>query len=327
MRGRRRAVELVEVGKDLRGTGLGFGCAGLSLADTPAHHEALLGTAWEAGVRWFDVARSYSYGAAEEILGRFLTGRRDAAAVVTKFGLAAPTGLAGSPAVRQVARRAVTLVPGLKRRLTSRADAAAPVADFSVAAASASLEASLRALRTDRVDALLLHEATPGALTDELHGWLVDQFRRGTVLHWGLATTSPYITAEVLAVHPWSASPVVQVREHLADVLPEPLTAPTRLVVSHSLIRHDLPRLRRRLTDDAALAGRVEKATGIAVSDDDILAPLLLSAAIARRPSGVALFSSRSLSRCTASARALDTLPSDAAAEAVRLLTAGYCAT
>lgn len=313
-------MDVVDVGSGVYSSRLGFGCAGLSLADPPAHHEALLGTAWDAGVRWFDVARSYSYGAAEEVLGRFLRGRRDEATVVTKFGIAPPAGIGGSRAVRSAARGIVAVAPSLKRRLTARADRAGSAGDFSIAAASASLQASLRALGTDRVDALLLHEPTPGVLGDDLNSWLQDQVQRGTLLRWGTATTSADATMAVLRAHPWAAAPVVQVQDHLDAVLPAALLTPEVLLVTHSLLRHDLARLCDRLALDATLAGRVTEATGVDVTSAARLAPVLLSAAVGRRTSGVVLFSSRDLARCARSARALDAISPSAALAAVELL-------
>ena len=51
---------------------LGFGCSGLMARLDRAQSEALLVAAYEAGIRWFDVARSYGYGEAEGVVGRFL---------------------------------------------------------------------------------------------------------------------------------------------------------------------------------------------------------------------------------------------------------------
>lgn len=312
-------MDIVDVGAGVRSSQLGFGCAGLSLADPPAHHDALLGATWDAGVRWYDVARSYAYGAAEESLGRFLAGRRDEAFVVTKFGIAAPRGLAGARALRGLARRAVTLAPGVKRRLTRRADRDVEAGDFSLAAAEASLTASLRALRTDRVDSLLLHEAGPGALTNDLHAWLGEQLTRGTILSWGVATTSPEATADVLAAHPWAARPVIQVAAILGTDLPNSLLGPDRLVVSHSVVRHDLPGMQQALAAHPDRVGRVATDTGVDVTEIG-LGPLLLAAAVARRPTGVVLFSSRDLGRCAASARVLDTVRVADATAALDLL-------
>src|ERR1700712_3583499 len=46
-----------------------------------------LGAAWDAEVNLFDIARSYGYGEAANLLGEFLSARRADAVMVPKFGL------------------------------------------------------------------------------------------------------------------------------------------------------------------------------------------------------------------------------------------------
>jgi aryl-alcohol dehydrogenase-like predicted oxidoreductase len=67
---------------------LGLGCGGLGeLRLTEAEAERLVHAALDAGITFFDAARSY--GAAEERLGRALAGRRDQVVVSTKGGYGA----------------------------------------------------------------------------------------------------------------------------------------------------------------------------------------------------------------------------------------------
>lgn len=61
------------------GSGWGEGC------DDAQSMEALE-CAWEAGVNLFDTCDSYGNGHSEELIGKFLKGRRDKAVVVTKGG-------------------------------------------------------------------------------------------------------------------------------------------------------------------------------------------------------------------------------------------------
>jgi aryl-alcohol dehydrogenase-like predicted oxidoreductase len=91
---------------------------------------ALVHAALAAGCNFFDTAPGYGNGASEQLLGKALQGRRDAAVLCTKYGHADP---------RKV--------------------------DFSAAGLRHALEASLRRLRTDYVDVLLLHNP-PGELLD-----------------------------------------------------------------------------------------------------------------------------------------------------------------
>src|ERR671923_2879471 len=57
-------------------TSLGIGCAGLFRASSPGQREALLHTAYDVGIRHFDVAPMYGFGLAEPELGAFVRGRR-----------------------------------------------------------------------------------------------------------------------------------------------------------------------------------------------------------------------------------------------------------
>ena len=47
----------------------------------------MLGAAYDAGIRHFDVARSYGYGDAEGVVGEFLRGCSEQVTVTSKFGL------------------------------------------------------------------------------------------------------------------------------------------------------------------------------------------------------------------------------------------------
>ncbi|MGB1142721.1 MAG: aldo/keto reductase, partial [Halioglobus sp.] len=78
--------------------------------------------------------------------------------------------------------------------------------------AKASLAESMRALQTDHIDMLLLHEPA-SALTDDLVTWLERQRDAGCIGYWGLAGE-----AEILRAHLHSAVPkgqVLQTRDSL----------------------------------------------------------------------------------------------------------------
>jgi len=71
-------------------TAIGFGGSNLLGPRSRAEGRALLEAAFDAGIRHFDVARSYSSGDAESVVGDFLQSRRDQVTVTTKFGLQPP---------------------------------------------------------------------------------------------------------------------------------------------------------------------------------------------------------------------------------------------
>lgn len=294
---------------------LGFGCARLSLAATRRENEAILGAAWDEGIRWFDVARSYSYGGAERLLGRFLTGRRDDATVVTKFGIKPPAGLMANRAVQAGARAAVRVLPGIKGGSVSVADERTTAGDFSVPAAQDSLHRSLRALRTDHVDGLLLHEADlEDARSDDLRAWLDTCIRQGTVRRWGTAVTDLGVTSAICEAVP-DATGIVQVPDSLfGPHLDAAARSRAGTLVSHSVLAQDLPRLQFWLRQSPARraewSGRLG---GDGSTEPSALARMLLATALAGSGNRVVLFSSRSAERCRDAART----PADVSADQI----------
>ncbi|EIE98204.1 aldo/keto reductase [Saccharomonospora glauca] len=111
---------------------------------------AVLETAWECGVRYFDTAPHYGLGLSERRLGAFLaTKPRDEFVVSTKVGrLLEPVPGTGALDIENH-----FLVPADHRR----------VWDFSADGVRRSLEDSLRRLGLDSVDVLYLHDPEEGA--------------------------------------------------------------------------------------------------------------------------------------------------------------------
>ena len=108
---------------------IGLGCNNFGPALDVAGTRAVVDAALDAGVTYLDTADLYGGGASEEHLGQVLDGRRDAVVLATKFGHrgATPEGRSGGSAswIREAT------------------------------------EASLRRLRTDRIDHLQIHQPDP----------------------------------------------------------------------------------------------------------------------------------------------------------------------
>jgi D-threo-aldose 1-dehydrogenase len=128
---------------------LGFGSAGLgnlfgAIADDV--WPGCVPTAWDAGIRYFDVAPHYGLGLAEERLGLSLAGRsRDEYVLSTKVGRIIvprpnPEGATDMPNQFDV--------PADRER----------VSDYSRDGVLRSVEASLERLGVDRIDILLVHD-------------------------------------------------------------------------------------------------------------------------------------------------------------------------
>lgn len=151
--------ETVALGRTrLRVTRLGFGGAsigGLYRAVEDADARAVVGHAWQMGIRYFDVAPLYGYGRAERQMGAVLAGQpRDGFVLSTKVGRllypsrAIPTG---ADRDRQLAdgREDAYYVPLPDER---------PVFDYSYDGVMRSVEQSLERLGIDRIDILYIHD-------------------------------------------------------------------------------------------------------------------------------------------------------------------------
>lgn len=174
-----------------------FGCAPMMGKIGRRASWRALAHAYERGLTCFDVARSYGYGEAEGILGEFLKGRRDRVIVSTKFGIAARRQpLAVRRILKPAGRFVLSLVPQVRRRARHALGSQFARSQFSPQALQASLEESLRELRTDYIDILFLHDPPVEALRDDaLLAALEAMIRSGKVRFCGVAT-SPAMARE-----------------------------------------------------------------------------------------------------------------------------------
>ena len=142
---------------------MGFGCMGLSHAYGPPVDKragvALIRTAVERGVTFFDTAEVYGPFTNEELVGEALAPVRDGVVIATKFGFD------------------VDPATGERRGgLNSRPEHIRAVA-----------EASLRRLRTDRIDLFYQHRVDPNVPIEDVAGAVKDLIREGKVKHFGLS--------------------------------------------------------------------------------------------------------------------------------------------
>ena len=158
---------------------IGLGCMGMSEfygATDDAQSMETLETAFANGVTWFDTADSYGAGHNEELLGRFLRGKREQVRIATKFGLVRAKG-------------------SYERRI-----------DNSPAYLRVACDASLTRLGVDRIDLYYIHrlnlEQTP--LEDSI-GALGELVRQGKIGAIGLCEVSPATLRRAAAIHPIAA--------------------------------------------------------------------------------------------------------------------------
>lgn len=146
---------------------LGFG--GSPLLGRAGRRESLqaLQTALECGINFFDTARSYGYGESESLLGEFFAGRRSDVVLCTKFGILPGHKGGWKQKVKPAAQAIVRMIPALRGVARQAAAGSSIEGQFSPAVLHASFEESLRQLRTDYVDMLLMHAAPLSVLQQD----------------------------------------------------------------------------------------------------------------------------------------------------------------
>lgn len=316
-------------GSSLQITRLGFGCARLMARIGRRDSVRLLRGAYDAGITHFDTARLYGYGEAESALGDLIASvGRNRVTVATKFGILPPRRTPLLSAAKSAARVVAKLHPSTRAVFRRRAASMTRASAFDTATARTSVEASLRALRTDRIDLLLLHECTPDDLTDELLMFVEGLRRAGTIRAHGIAT-KPDHAAEVLRRHP-AFAPVVQTASSVWEPAAERLAAAAGggfALITHSALGAPFLALCERLAARPETARRWSEALGIDSLDQSALAGLVLAASVSDNPRGAVVFSAASEAKIAANARAAGTAHALSAAapriEALRALLRG----
>lgn len=157
-----RKIELV---KGIESSVLGFGCAPILGSISGDVGRKALETAMDSGINHLDIARSYGYGAAEDFVGKLISGKRDKLVIASKFGIKAnwKAKLLGpiKPVVRMLRKRG-TKQPDMKGVENNTSASVADVFHDRIELNSnemiTSLESSLRALKTDYLDYFFVHE-------------------------------------------------------------------------------------------------------------------------------------------------------------------------
>lgn len=169
-----------QLGKSgLEVSAIGLGCMSLSFGYGPAAEKSqaitLIRTAFERGVDFFDTAETYGPFTNEELLGEALEPFRDQVVIATKFGFELPS-------------------PDGQRRLNSRPEHIKQVTD-----------ASLKRLRTDRIDLLYQHRVDPNVPIEDVAGTVKDLIAAGKIKHFGLSEAGVQTIRRAHAVQPVAA--------------------------------------------------------------------------------------------------------------------------
>jgi aryl-alcohol dehydrogenase-like predicted oxidoreductase len=157
---------------------LGLGCMSMSFGYGPAGDKqdmiALIRAAVEQGITFFDTAEIYGPFTNEVLVGEALAPFRDQVVIATKFGFDCDSGKPGElnsqPAhIRQV------------------------------------VEASLKRLKTDRIDLLYQHRVDPNVPIEDVAGTVKELIQQGKVKHFGLSEAGAQTIRRAHAVQPVAA--------------------------------------------------------------------------------------------------------------------------
>jgi aryl-alcohol dehydrogenase-like predicted oxidoreductase len=279
----------------LPGTGittsvLGFGCSRLLGPTSRGEALRLLETAYDAGIRHFDVARAYGSGDAEAVLGEFLAGRRDQVTVTTKFGMRPMQIVAERALLLATARRLMKTSPAARRFLGRQGARLVKRGGFSVDDANESLTISLRELRTDYVDILLLHDCAATDCTPELLEFLHGAVAAGKVRVFGVGTDVESARA-VDESAPEFAGVLQFEHSILRPAIDEVDPEGRRALITHSAFA-GLSRLRRYLDENPGARRRWSDELGTDIGRGDTLAAAAIQYAVRSNRRGPTLFSS-----------------------------------
>lgn len=273
-------------------TRLGFGCSSLMGAMGRRDSLSLLESAYDAGIRHFDVAPMYGYGEAESCLGEFMQRHPGEVTVTTKYGIPPPRNSSFIGMGRSFAGPVLKRLPGLKQRLAGVARTATrndEKASFTAAQAKASLERSLAALRTDHIDVWLLHEVTASDLQDDgLLRLLEDEVAQGTVGTFGIGSEASKVE-DLLALRP----AYCRTLQYEWSILDEPVPSSSSFRIHHRALTENFRSLHSALGNRAALCQRWSEKVGVDLRDRAQLAMLMLKASLVMNPESIILFSSK----------------------------------
>lgn len=160
----------------LKVSAIGLGCMGMTHGYFPLPDKqamvALVRSAIDLGVTFFDTAEVYGPYNNEELLGEALAPVRDKVVIATKFGFK------------------VDAMPGVD----SRPERIRQVA-----------EASLKRLRVETIDLFYQHRPDPAVPIEDVAGTVKDLIREGKVKHFGLSESDAKTIRRAHAVQPVAA--------------------------------------------------------------------------------------------------------------------------
>ena len=160
---------------------IGLGCMGMSYGyGPPADRKemaTLLRKAVDLGVTFFDTAEMYGPFINEELVGEALAPVRNEVVIATKFGF--------------------KIDPKVERGIAGMDSRPGHIKEV--------VEASLKRLRTDRIDLFYQHRVDPNVPIEDVAGAVKELIKEGKVLHFGLSEAGAKTIRRAHAVQPVAA--------------------------------------------------------------------------------------------------------------------------
>ena len=192
---------------------IGLGCMGMSEfygERDDAQSMRTLERAFELGVTHYDTSNVYGRGHNEQLVGRFLKGKRERVLLASKFGVVRdPGGPPGSTYDRGI--------------------------DNSPAYMRTCCEESLARLGVDTIDLYYVHRADPNTPIEATASALADLIRQGKIRGYGLSEVSADLLRRAHKVHPVTA---IQSEYSLWTREPELEVLPTCLDLGISFVAY-----------------------------------------------------------------------------------------
>jgi aryl-alcohol dehydrogenase-like predicted oxidoreductase len=166
---------------NLEVSALGLGCMGMSYGFGPAGDKqemiALIHSAIDRGITFFDTAEAYGPFKNEELVGEALAPFRKQVVIATKFGF-------------KIDPKTARGISGVDSRPEHIKEVA---------------EAALKRLRVETIDLFYQHRVDPNVPIEEVAGAVKDLIQQGKVKHFGLSEAGAQVIRRAHAIQPVTA--------------------------------------------------------------------------------------------------------------------------